>query len=91
MLAVDLERVQRLVPSRVAGGLERGERAVAEPRQEGARIVDADRLDLPSQVVLARLDERLGHRRDLVDRPIEPQRRIDTVREQIARHAAARH
>ena len=46
VLAVDLERVQRLVSARVARRLEGGERAVVEARQEQAGVVDPDRLDL---------------------------------------------
>ena len=48
-----------------------------------------DGLDLAGQVVLALLDERLGHRRDFGDRPVQPQRRVDVVREQVAGDAAA--
>ena len=47
-------------------------------------------LDLAGEVVLALLDERLGHGRDFGDRAVQPQRRVDVVREQIAGHAAAR-
>ncbi len=89
MLAVDFERVERLVPARVARRLERRERSVLEPAQERARVVDPDGLDLAGQVVLALLDERLGHRRDLGDRAVQPERGVDAVREQIAGDAAA--
>src|SRR5204862_2010117 len=41
VLAIDLESVKRLVPARVASGLERGERAVAEPGKEQTRGVEA--------------------------------------------------
>ena len=61
LLAVDLEGVERLVPAGVAGRFEEPERAVVEPAEEGAGVVDADRLDLARQVVLPLLDERLGH------------------------------
>ena len=91
VLAVDLERVERLVAACVARRLERRQRAVAEPREESARIVDPDRLDLAGQVVLALLDERLGHRRHAVDRTVQPHGRVDAVRQQIAGHAAAGH
>ena len=90
VLAVDLERVERLVPARVARRFERRERSVLEAAQERARVVDADRLDLAGQVVLALLDEGLGHRRDLGDRTVQPQRRVDVVRQQVAGDAAAR-
>ena len=55
VLAVDLQGVERLVAAGVAGRLEGGERAVVEARQEGAGVVDADRLDFPGQRVLALL------------------------------------
>ena len=90
VLAVDLERVERLVPARVARRLERRERTVLEPAEKRARVVDADRLHLAGQRVLALLDERFGHRGHLRDRPVQPQRRVDVVREQIAGDAAAR-
>ena len=64
VLAVDLERVERLVAAGVAGRFEDRERAVVEAAEEGTGIVDPDRLDLAGQGVLALLDEGLGHRRD---------------------------
>ena len=64
VLAVDLERVERLVAAGVAGRLEQAERAVVEAAEERAGVVDADLLDLAGEVVLALLDERLGHRAD---------------------------
>ena len=88
-LAVDLERVERLVPARVARRLEERERSVLKPSHERARIVDADRLDLAGEIVLALLDEGLGHRRHRRERSVQPQRRVDAVREQIAGDAAA--
>ena len=65
------------------------QRAVREPAQERAGIVDADRLDLAGQGVLPLLDEGLGHRRDFGDRAVQPERRVDAVRQQIAGDAAA--
>ena len=44
---------------------------------------------LPVSVVLAFLDERLGHRGDVVDAAVEPDGRVDAVGEQVAGHAAA--
>ncbi len=75
----------------VAGRLERCQRAVAEPREEGARIVDLDRLDSARDGVLARLDERLRHRSHAVDRTVQPHGRVDAMRQQIPGHAAAGH
>ena len=51
VLAVDFEGVERLVAAGVAGGLERGERAVLEAAEEGARVVDLDLLLLPGRGV----------------------------------------
>ena len=75
VLAVDLERVERLVAARVARGFEGGERAVVEARQEEAGVVDADRLHLAGEIVLAALDEGLGHGRDFVDAAVQPHAR----------------
>ena len=90
MLAVDLERVERLVPARIPCRLERRERSVLEARQKCARIVDPHRLDLAREVVFALLDERLRHRAHFRDRTVQPHRRVDVVRQQIAGDAASR-
>ena len=50
VLAVDLEGVERLVAAGVAGGFERGQRAVLEPGQERAGVVDAHLLHLAGQL-----------------------------------------
>ena len=63
--------------------------AVAEVRQERAGVVDADLLHLLRQRVLALLDERLRHGVDGVQPAVEPQRRVDAVRQQVAGDAAA--
>ena len=89
VLAVDLERVERLVAARVAGRLESGQRAVGEARQEQAGVVDPDRLDLAGQGVLPLLDEGLGRRGDVVDAAVEPHRGVDAMGQQVAGHAAA--
>ena len=89
VLAVDLERVERLVAARVTRRFERRERTVAEAREERAGVVDADLLHFAGERVFAFFDERLGHRGDGVDRAVEPQRGVDAVREQIAGDAAA--
>ena len=91
VFAVDLEGVERLVAAGVAGGFERGQRAVVEAGQEGAGVVDADLLDLAGEVVLAFLDERLGHGVDRVDAAVEPHGGVDAVGQQVAGHAAAGH
>src|SRR4051794_36764064 len=53
-------------------------------RQERARIIDADRLFLSSQVVLASYDECLSHRTHFANRSIEPQCCVDIMCKQIA-------
>ena len=72
VLAVDLQRVERLVTARIARRFEERERAVLEPAEECTRVVDADRLDAAGERMLALLDERLGHRRDAGERTVQP-------------------
>jgi tRNA G37 N-methylase Trm5 len=91
VLAVDLERVERLVTASVARCLEHRQRAVGKSHQNSARVIYPDRFDLAGQVVFALLDEGFGHRRDFADRAVEPQRRVDAVRQEIAGNAAAGH
>ena len=81
VLAVDFQRVQRLVTPRITRRFKRGERSVLEPAQKRAGIIDTHRLDASGQVVLPLLDERLRHRRDLRDRAIEPESGVDRVRQ----------
>ena len=89
LLAVDLKGVEGLVAAGVAGALEQAERTVGEVTEEGAGVVDGHRLHLAGEGVHPLLDERLGHRRDVGDGAIEPQRRVDAVGEEIAGHAAS--
>jgi len=89
VLAIDFERVQRLVSASIPRRLEQSERAVVEVAQERTSIVDADFLDLARCGVRSFLDEGLGHRRDVGDSAVEPDRRVDAVRQQVARYAAA--
>ncbi len=92
MLAIDLERVQRLVPARIAGGLECRERAVAKSTLRNA-LASSIRTgcNFAGQGMFALFDECLGHGGDFGDGTIQPERRIDGVRQQIARDSAARH
>src|SRR5450631_3050550 len=46
ILAVDFERVKRLMPARVAGGLKGCERSIFEAGEKRAGIVDTDGLKL---------------------------------------------
>ena len=87
LLAVDLERVERLVAAGVAGGFELRDRAVLEAAEEDRGVVDGDGLLLARGGVDALLDERLGDRGDLGDVTVDPAGRVDAVREQVARHA----
>src|SRR5438445_433022 len=57
MLAINFERIQRLVPASVSRCFERRERSVLKARQKRTRIVDADRLNLARQIMPAALDE----------------------------------
>src|SRR5690606_6082946 len=90
VFAVDLKRVKGLVAAGITGGLERGERAVAESGEESRGVIDSDFGNLAGLGVLALLDESLGHGGDLVDRTIQPEGGIDTVGQQVPGDAAAR-
>ena len=90
VLAVDLEGVQGLVASGVAGRFEVAQRTVSEAAEEGARVVDADGLALAGLGVDAFLDERFGHRRDVSNTTVQPDRRVDAMRQQVAGHTGAR-
>ena len=57
MLAVDLQRVQRLVASSITGRLEQPQRTVTEMTEESTGVVDADVLHLARQRVHSLLDE----------------------------------
>ncbi len=89
LLAVDLECVQGLVPASVPGGFKQPQRAVVEPAKEGTSVVDSHRLDLAGEVMLSFFHERLGHGADGIDVPVEPEGRVDAVREQVAGDARA--
>ena len=90
VLAVDFERIESLVPARIACRFKRRERAIFKAAQKRAGIVNSDRLDVARQIVFALFDKGLGHRHHFADRAIQPQRRVNVVRQQIASHAAAR-
>src|SRR5689334_6332866 len=89
MFAVDLERVEGLVPARVASRFEGGEGAILESGQERAGVVDADLLDFAGEVVFALFDKGLSHRADFVDGTVHPDGGINAMRQQIAGHARA--
>ena len=89
VLAVDLEGVERLVAAGIPCAFEEAERSVLEVAEEGAGIVDAHLLDLAGELVLPFLHERLGHRGDVGNLSIKPDRRVDAVGEQVARHTRA--
>src|SRR5438128_11469122 len=73
VLAVDLEGVEGLVAAGVARRFKEAERAVREAAEEGAGVVDADLLDLAGELVLALLDEGLGHGVDVGDGAVKPE------------------
>src|SRR5579863_990940 len=90
VLTIDFECIQRLMASRVTRRFQRRERSVLKPPETRAGVIDLDRFNAPGQVMLALLDERFRHRRHLRKRTVQPQRRIDAVRQQVAGDAAAR-
>src|ERR1700733_1719003 len=59
MFAVDLERVESLVPAGIARSLKSSQRSVLKARQEQTGIVDSYRFRLARQVVLPALDKSL--------------------------------
>ena len=91
LLAVHLNGKERLMPARIARSLERGHRSVGEAAQERGRIINANRLNFAGKVVLPFFHERLRHGCYLGDGPVQPQRHIDVVGEQVAGDAAARY
>src|SRR6185437_17154656 len=60
VLAIDFERIKRLVAARVAGRLKGCQRAVAEAREKGAGVVDLHLFDLAAHRMRALLDEGVG-------------------------------
>ena len=88
-LAVDLERVERFVSARIAGGFEGRERTVPKARQKRAGVVDADRLFFARQIVFAALMNVSVIAVTSSIGPFSHKRRVDVVRQQIARDAAA--
>src|SRR5262245_39196243 len=89
LFAVDLERIQRFVTTGITCGLEKSEGPVGKVAEEGTGVVDAHFLYFARQVVLALLDKRFRHRRDVADGTIKPHGGVDTVRQKIPRDAAA--
>ena len=87
--AVDLEGLERLVTAGVAGTLEQAHRAVLEAAKEHAGVVDGDGRPGPGSLVDPFLDEGLGLGHHLDDRAVQPHRRVDAMRQQIAGDAGA--
>src|ERR1700721_204084 len=87
MLAIDLEGIKGLVAARIAGRLEKSKRSIVKPAQKRTGIVDRNLLHFAGQLVHPLLDKRLGHCRDILDAPIQPHRRIDAMRKEIAKDA----
>jgi hypothetical protein len=85
VLAVDFEGVQGLVAAGVPRGLERGQRAVAEPGQERAGVVDPHLLDLAGERVFAFLMKVSVMALTVRDAAVQPDGRVDAVGQQIAR------
>ena len=87
--AVDLQRVQRLVPARVSRGFEQSERAVRKVAVKNTGVVDGDFLLLAGGGVHALLDERLGDGGNVGNAAVEPDGGVDAVGEQVAGDATA--
>src|ERR1035438_1316989 len=81
ILAVDFERIKRLVSSSVSRGFKGCERAVLETREKRAGIVDSNGLNLAGYIVFPLLDERLSHSSDFRDGPVQPKRGVDSMRQ----------
>ena len=91
MLAVDLERVERLVAARVTGGLKGRQRTVLKARQKSAGVVDAHLLHLAGEVCLRSLMKVSVMAVTSIDAAVQPHGGVDAVRQQVAGHAAAGH
>src|SRR4029079_16086434 len=89
ILAIDLERIERLVTARVSGALKDGQRSVFKSRQKRAGVIDPDFFHLAGEGVFSLLDESLGHRGYAGDPAVQPERGIDAMRQQVAGDAAA--
>ncbi len=63
----------------IASALKESQRTVLEMAEEGACVIDADRLLLARLCVHSFFDKRLGHRREIGDRSVKPNRRVDTM------------
>ena len=89
VVAVDFEGFECFVSTGVAGGLEDGGGAVFETGEEGAGVVDRDRMNLSGFLVDALLDEGFGHGGDTDDVAVDPAGAVDVVCEEVAGDAGA--
>ena len=64
------------------------QRTVGEVTKERTRVVDANGFHLSSLSVHAFFHKCLSHRSDVFDRAVQPNSRIDAMREQVAGYAA---
>src|SRR5437867_1579666 len=81
LLTIDLERVQCLVPPGIARGLEEAERSIREAAQECTGVIDSDLFDFARERMLTLLDECFGHRAHGLDSTVEPDGRVNAVRQ----------
>src|SRR5215472_16023603 len=72
VLAVNLERVKRLMSASVTCRFESGEGSVFKSREERAGVIDPDLLDFACKIMLPLPDEGLGHGIDRIDTAVEP-------------------
>src|SRR6185312_9825752 len=91
MLAVDLKRVERFMPTRISCSFKCCQGSVSEAGQERACVVNADLLHLAGETMLALFDEGFGHGGNTLHRAVKPKRRIDAMRQQVACHSASGH
>jgi len=89
LFAVDFEGVQRFVAAGVTSGFEDGERAVFKPGEEGAGIVDGDRVFGTGFGMDALFDEGFGHRGNGNDFAVDPAGGVDAVSKKVTGYAGA--
>ena len=81
VFAVDFKSVKRIVAPRVAGRFKDPERSIAEPGQKRAGVVDSNFFHFSGQIMFALFDEGFGHRVDFVDAAVEPEGRVNAMRQ----------
>ena len=78
------------MPTRITRRLKGRQRSVGKPRQKSTCVVDLHFLHFPTQLMLPLFHKSLGHRTDIFNIPIQPDRGVDAMRQQIPRHPTPR-